>query len=66
MKNSLRFILALAFGASLMPCWISAQHVDPSIPSLNARSSPEWLKSCVIYQVFPRSFSHEGNLKGVT
>lgn len=31
-----------------------------------ARSSPEWLKSGTIYQVFPRSFSPEGTLAGVT
>ena len=31
-----------------------------------ARSSPEWLKSGVIYQIFTRSFSQEGTLNGVT
>ena len=31
-----------------------------------ARVAPEWLKSGVIYQVFPRSFSQEGTLAGVT
>jgi glycosidase len=31
-----------------------------------ARSSPEWLKSGVIYQIFTRSFSREGTLNGVT
>jgi glycosidase len=31
-----------------------------------ARTSPEWLKSGTIYQVFPRSFSQEGTLAGVT
>jgi len=31
-----------------------------------ARSSPEWLKSGVIYQIFTRSFSQEGTLDGVT
>jgi glycosidase len=31
-----------------------------------ARTSPEWLKSGVIYQVFTRSFSKEGTFGGVT
>ncbi len=31
-----------------------------------ARVSPEWLKSGVIYQIFPRAFSQEGTLSGVT
>jgi glycosidase len=35
-------------------------------PPTPARSSPEWLKSGVIYQIFTRSFSREGTLNGVT
>jgi cyclomaltodextrinase / maltogenic alpha-amylase / neopullulanase len=66
MKNSLRIVLAFALATFLMPCWLSAQQADPNIPTLSARSSPEWLKSGVIYQVFPRAFSPEGNLRGVT
>jgi len=29
-------------------------------------SAPDWLRSGVIYEVFPRAFSAEGNLNGVT
>ena len=43
-----------------------AQEPDPAIASLQARSSPEWLKSGTIYQIFVRSFSASGDLKGVT
>lgn len=32
----------------------------------NARSSPDWVKSGVVYQVFPRAFSSAGTLNGVT
>ena len=39
---------------------------DSSVASLVARTSPPWLKAGVIYQIFPRSFSPEGNLNGVT
>jgi glycosidase len=31
-----------------------------------AVSAPEWLRTGIIYEVFPRSFSSEGNLNGVT
>lgn len=31
-----------------------------------ARRGPDWLASAVVYEVFPRVFSAEGNLKGVT
>ena len=30
-----------------------------------ARSSPDWLRDAVVYEVFPRAFSPEGNFKGV-
>jgi cyclomaltodextrinase / maltogenic alpha-amylase / neopullulanase len=31
-----------------------------------ARQSPDWLRDAVIYEVFPRAFSPQGNFKGVT
>ncbi len=31
-----------------------------------ARTSPEWLRDGVVYEIFPRDFSPEGNLAGVT
>ncbi len=31
-----------------------------------ARQSPEWLRDAVVYEVFPRAFSAQGNFKGVT
>jgi glycosidase len=43
-----------------------AQQPDAAIASQPARPSPEWLKSGTIYQVFVRSFSPAGDLKGVT
>src|SRR6187399_796998 len=33
---------------------------------VSARQSPEWLRDAVIYEVFPRAFSPQGNFKGVT
>ncbi len=38
--------------------------VDQS--QLHARSSPDWLRDGVIYEIFPRDFSAEGTLAGVT
>jgi len=31
-----------------------------------ARQSPDWIRDAVVYEVFPRAFSKEGNFKGVT
>jgi len=42
--------------------------VNPSESSTSqqVRNAPEWLRSGLIYEVFPRSFSSQGNLNGVT
>ncbi|MGA7245542.1 MAG: alpha-amylase family glycosyl hydrolase [Terracidiphilus sp.] len=67
MKSRLYFALACFFAASLgagFPTF--AQQPDPAVASLQARSSPEWLKSGTIYQIFVRSFSPSGDLNGVT
>jgi cyclomaltodextrinase / maltogenic alpha-amylase / neopullulanase len=50
------------------PAQEPAPAVDMSKPvsSLPARNAPDWLRSGLIYEVFPRSFSAEGNLNGVT
>lgn len=36
------------------------------ISSATARTSPDWLRSGTIYEIFPRDFSPAGNLNGVT
>ncbi len=67
MKSRLHFVLACFFavspGAGLLAY---AQQPDPAIASLQARPSPEWLKSGTIYQIFVRAFSPTGDLNGVT
>jgi len=44
--------------------------VDPSsaddAASAIARTSPDWLRNGVIYEIFPRDFSQAANLQGVT
>ena len=37
---------------------------DPS--NLSTRKSPDWLRSAVVYEIFPRNFSQEGNLNAIT
>jgi glycosidase len=44
----------------------SAVDVSESARPSPDRSAPEWLRSGLIYEVFPRSFSADGNLNGVT
>src|ERR1700677_2303896 len=39
---------------------------DGGMSSIPARSSPQWLRDSVIYEIFPRDFSPAGNFKGIT
>ena len=39
---------------------------DQNLAAVPARPSPDWLRSGTIYEIFPRDFSPEGNLQGVT
>ncbi len=39
---------------------------DRDVSRTSARTSPQWLRDGVIYEVFPRNFSAGGDLKGVT
>lgn len=44
----------LAFGA------------EPETPGSSARKSPDWLRSAVVYEIFPRNFSAAGDFNGIT
>jgi len=62
-----RFVCALLLSVILAPEYRSfAQQSNAGLTSQPARRSPAWLTSGVIYEIFPRSFSAEGNLNGVT
>jgi glycosidase len=39
---------------------------QPDVSKLAARPAREWVRDGVIYQIFPRQFSAEGNIKGIT
>jgi glycosidase len=51
----------LALAALAAPA--AARAADAAAPA--ARHSPDWLRDGVIYEVFPRAFSPEGNFAGV-
>lgn len=52
----------LAVGLVLLGAWVRAE--DAHRPS--ARPAPSWLRDGIVYEVFPRNFSGEGNFNGVT
>jgi cyclomaltodextrinase / maltogenic alpha-amylase / neopullulanase len=42
-----------------------ARAAEPVAGVEAARQSPEWLRDAVVYEVFPRAFSPQGNFRGV-
>ncbi len=66
MRATLRVSRPMLLALLLVACYLPAQQPESGIASHPARTSPDWLKSGVIYQIFPRSFSAEGNLEGIT
>jgi cyclomaltodextrinase len=60
---------ALCLLAPALLAQMPAAPIAPSVKPLNAieaRTPPSWLADAVVYEIFPRSFSPEGNLNGVT
>src|ERR1051326_9576600 len=58
-------VLALAkFGFALFIgcCALGAEDFS----NQHARSSPGWLREGVVYEIFPRNFSAQGNFNGIT
>ncbi len=55
--------------AALLVGWLAINSAvlagaEPSIQS--TRKSPDWLRSAVVYEIFPRDFSPEGDLNAIT
>jgi cyclomaltodextrinase / maltogenic alpha-amylase / neopullulanase len=64
LQKNLRSLLALAFVGSLAIDSNIVSAADSSMPA--TRPSPEWLRSSVVYEIFPRNFSQEGTLNAIT
>ncbi len=60
--KSVCVFLFLTFAILLSPVYSE----DFGIAGASARSSPDWLKTGTIYEIFPRDFSAAGNFNGVT
>ena len=57
-------LLALLCLGWLLARFDATAHADPS--ALKTRQSPDWLRSSVVYELFPRDFSTAGDLNTVT
>jgi cyclomaltodextrinase / maltogenic alpha-amylase / neopullulanase len=57
-------LLAVLCLAGLMAQFGGTAQADPS--TLQTRPSPDWLRSSVVYEIFPRDFSSAGDLNTIT
>jgi cyclomaltodextrinase / maltogenic alpha-amylase / neopullulanase len=58
--------LFVAFAAALTLSAQLAHADDANLSGGSARTSPDWLRTGTIYEIYPRDFSVPGNLNGVT
>ncbi len=59
-----RHLLAAALLVWLAISSAVISEAAPTTPS--TRKSPDWLRSAVVYEIFPRNFSSEGDLNAIT
>jgi glycosidase len=59
-------LLASLLAGLVPPASPAAGEPAPDWSKQNARAVPEWVRDAVLYEVFPRAFSPEGTLAGVT
>jgi cyclomaltodextrinase len=57
--------ISIAFAAALVLV-LARAWADADLSGVTARPSPDWLRSGTIYEIFPRDFSVNGSLNGVT
>jgi len=63
-QQKLRYLLATALTGCLAINSAVGSGADPNNPS--TRTSPDWLRRAVVYEIFPRNFSKEGDFNAIT
>ena len=69
MPRSIVRLITPAAALLLLVCGMGpsqAQTASIDVSRLSARTSPAWVRDAVVYEVFPRNFSAEGNFAGIT
>ena len=59
-------LLVIAFFLGTSFSLSAAQQPARDVSKLSARPAPAWVRDGVIYEIYPRDFSPEGNFKGIT
>src|SRR5690349_928157 len=66
LRPSLRILLRTILALGLCSPIATTVQAETSLAGRPARKAPEWLRAGVIYEIYPRNFSAEGNFNGIT
>ena len=66
MKKKIFFNLLFVMLLIFQSIAVSAQTTPRDFSKENARSSPDWVKDAVIYEIFPRQYSQKGDFNSIT
>jgi cyclomaltodextrinase len=58
--------LAILVVLAACPSRITAQQPEPDVAKRSARSTRDWVRDGVVYEIYPRAFSPQGNFNGIT
>ena len=62
-----KFVLvALVLNLLFQPLGVPAQQPARDVSKESARSTRDWVRDGVVYEIYPRAFSREGNFNGIT
>lgn len=59
-------LLAVALISTSLWCEIKAQPPPPNVSKASARATRDWVRDGVVYEIYPRAFSPQGNFNGIT
>lgn len=65
MQSRSRYLLRSSL-TCLFTLLVAALAADRDYSKETARRAPDWLRSALIYELYPRNFSAEGNFNGIT
>ncbi len=64
--NTIRSHRSLSVWLMLLTALLGVRAADRDFSKERARPTPQWIRDSVVYELYPRSFSAEGNFNGVT
>jgi cyclomaltodextrinase / maltogenic alpha-amylase / neopullulanase len=66
MRRSLYLSILTALIVVISAFWLAAQDTKRDVAKEQARATRDWVRDGVIYEIYPRSFSAQGNFDGIT